>query len=280
MKLLFDFLRLRAIVGAVPNNILDGQIIDAIPVMANFNWIVSQVNSNVPPLIPSIGTGLTFVAAASVGGSANNVTIAPTPAIVAYAAGQMFRFVAKSTNTGAVTIATSGLAPRGLTYQDGTTLSGQEIIINGVYDIIDNGTNYILLDSAQGSNIQAFVPSIDFGGGTTGITYGSQLGNWYKANRMLYFTLLVTLTNKGSSTGIAHINGLPFPVNASWGFNNSTAVFADNVTFAGNYLMFSFNSGSSQLTIANIATGAAHTTLTDTAFANNTTIACGGFYAV
>lgn len=44
-----DYLTLGVIVGTLPNNIANGAAIDAIPVMADFNWIVSQVNANAAP---------------------------------------------------------------------------------------------------------------------------------------------------------------------------------------------------------------------------------------
>ena len=43
-----------AIIGNFPFIILDGQPVDAPPVMADFNWIRNQVNANVPALIPSL----------------------------------------------------------------------------------------------------------------------------------------------------------------------------------------------------------------------------------
>jgi hypothetical protein len=39
-----------AIIGTLPNNIQDGQAVDASPVMADFNFIVNQVNANAMPL--------------------------------------------------------------------------------------------------------------------------------------------------------------------------------------------------------------------------------------
>jgi hypothetical protein len=47
MSKLRDFLTLGVIIGAMPNQIANGTIIDAVPVMANFNWILAQVNANV-----------------------------------------------------------------------------------------------------------------------------------------------------------------------------------------------------------------------------------------
>lgn len=39
-----------AIIGTLPNNIQDGQLADAVPVMADFNFIVNQVNANANPI--------------------------------------------------------------------------------------------------------------------------------------------------------------------------------------------------------------------------------------
>ena len=39
-----------AIIGTLPNNIQNGQLGDAVPVMADFNFIVSEVNANASPL--------------------------------------------------------------------------------------------------------------------------------------------------------------------------------------------------------------------------------------
>ena len=39
-----------AIIGTLPNNIQDGQLVDASPLMADFNYIVNQVNANANPV--------------------------------------------------------------------------------------------------------------------------------------------------------------------------------------------------------------------------------------
>lgn len=52
-----------AIIGTLPNNIQDGQVADATPVMADFNFIVSQVNANANPtgtLTAATGTATVF----------------------------------------------------------------------------------------------------------------------------------------------------------------------------------------------------------------------------
>ena len=71
LKLLCDFLTLGVIINPLPNNIVDGTIIDAVPVMGNFNWIVSQVNANAAAgNVINAGSIPTFVPAANVGGTA------------------------------------------------------------------------------------------------------------------------------------------------------------------------------------------------------------------
>src|SRR6185437_15340438 len=57
-----------------------------------------------------------------------------------------------------------------------------------------------------------WTPVLSFGGGTTGITYGTQLGTYTKIGRLVEATLRITLTSKGTSTGGAAIGGLPFTI--------------------------------------------------------------------
>ncbi len=57
--------------------------------------------------------------------------------------------------------------------------------------------------------------SLTFGGASTGITYTGQTMNYVKTGSTVTSTVDLTLTNKGSSTGVAEITGLPFGVGAS-----------------------------------------------------------------
>ena len=60
-----------------------------------------------------------------------------------------------------------------------------------------------------------FTPAVAFGGGTTGITYSTQLGQYVKIGRFVYASFNVTLSNKGSSTGSATVTGLPFSISST-----------------------------------------------------------------
>ena len=58
----------------------------------------------------------------------------------------------------------------------------------------------------------AWTPGISFGGGVTGITYGAQFGRYTKVRNIVTVLGRVTLTNKGSSTGVMRVTGLPFAI--------------------------------------------------------------------
>ena len=138
-----------SIVGALPNNIINGQPIDAIPVMADFNWIANQVNANAAGL-----AGVVAFTTEQNGVNADDFDwisycVADTSQRVqlvrcgwrdaqcanldarhrdrGICAGQEFIFQALATNTAAATVAVSGLATLNLQV-DGVALIGGEIL--------------------------------------------------------------------------------------------------------------------------------------------------------
>lgn len=60
-----------------------------------------------------------------------------------------------------------------------------------------------------------FTPTLAFGGGSSGIVATTQNGHYVKVGQQVTFSLRITLTNKGVSTGNATITGMPFPVNGT-----------------------------------------------------------------
>ena len=81
---------------------------------------------------------------ASVGGTADAITLSPSPAITAYAAGQTFRFVAGSTNTGAVTVAVSGLSAQAITKNGTDALIASDLPQGAMVEITYDGTRFII----------------------------------------------------------------------------------------------------------------------------------------
>lgn len=128
-----------------------------------------------------------------------------------------------------------------------------------------SGSNTSLNNYSQGT----WTPTISFGGGTTGITYSSQVGTYTRIGRFIFTTVLIVLTNKGSSTGALLINALPFTVNTS---DQATPPRVDNITWVGNYLILQGFTGTTTGTLFNCTTTAAEAQLTDAAFANNSVV--------
>lgn len=93
---------------------------------------------------------------ATVGGTADAITLTPTIAIAAYAAGQRFSFIAGSDNTGAATVAISSLAAKDIKRNDGsnTALAAGDIQSGAVVDIEYDGTRFLML-SAVGALLAA-----------------------------------------------------------------------------------------------------------------------------
>jgi hypothetical protein len=88
------------------------------------------------------GTG---VYVGTVGGTADVITLTPSPAITAYAAGQTFRFLASGANTTNVTVAVSGLAsPKAITKNGATALVAGDIAAASMVCITYDGTEFVL----------------------------------------------------------------------------------------------------------------------------------------
>jgi len=83
-----------------------------------------------------------FVWCGTAGGTADALTLTPSPAITAYATGQKFRFKASAAaNTGAATVAISGLTVRALQLND-AALAADDIAANKLYEATYDGTAF------------------------------------------------------------------------------------------------------------------------------------------
>lgn len=90
---------------------------------------------------------------ATAGGTANALTLAPSPAITAYATGQRFIFGATAINTGATTVNVSSVGAVAIVKRTGigasglTALTGGEIQNDGGYmEIVYNGSSFTLMN--------------------------------------------------------------------------------------------------------------------------------------
>ena len=96
---------------------------------------LSQVQSTVVKLIGSVS-------------GADTITGSMTPALTAYAAGQMFYFVAAGDNTGAVTLNINSLGAKNVTKNGTTALAAGEIKSGQTVAVIYDGTRFQIVNPA------------------------------------------------------------------------------------------------------------------------------------
>ena len=126
----------------------------------------------------------------------------------------------------------------------------------------------------------SFTPGIAFGGGATGITYTTQTGTYTQIGNVILFSIVIVLSNVGSSTGNATITGLP----VACASNNQRAFIAQtqNFTYSASYINLSWVtvSGTTTFALQQFSNLANQTQAINTNFANNTNLRFEGFYFV
>lgn len=124
----------------------------------------------------------------------------------------------------------------------------------------------------------SWTPGIAFGGASTGITYSGTQGEYTQVGNVVYFNFIISLSNKGSSTGTATVTG--FPVAANGLASEIILTSTSNLTLgAGSTgVSISTSGGGTAFTIRGEIAGSGATNLTDAAFANNTRLSAVGFY--
>ena len=84
-----------------------------------------------------------FVGASNVAGTANAITLAPTPAATRHTVGRGYRFFVETVNTGAATLTVSGLAPVSLRRADGSAMLAGSLPVGRLVTAIYNGSHYL-----------------------------------------------------------------------------------------------------------------------------------------
>ena len=92
----------------------------------------------------------------------------------------------------------------------------------------DTAAANTLYDYEEGT----WTPALVFGGGSSGVTYSVQIGNYTKVGNLVYAHAFFSLTAKGTSTGNADITNLPFPSNGVSDTYNVVSVWSEDVSFS------------------------------------------------
>jgi hypothetical protein len=132
-----------------------------------------------------------------------------SPAIAAYATGNLFSFVAPNTNTGASTINLNSLGAKNITKLGSTALAAGDIVSGRVYQIEYDGTRFQLLNPSSVASFSAgstgFTPSSATTGavtlaGTLATTNGGTGLTSFTANGVLYASSSSALTSGSALT--------------------------------------------------------------------------------
>ena len=122
-------------------------------------------------------------------------------------------------------------------------------------------TSELLSDYEEGT----FTPSLNFGGGSTGLTYNGTYppaGAYTKIGNMVYVRGAIVLSNKGSSTGQARMGGLPFSASGTPPGYSATWV---NITYTGTWTHYV---SGTEMYFQQVSTAGTNSAIDNTNFAN------------
>ncbi|MFP3859266.1 MAG: hypothetical protein ACLFUW_00440 [Bacteroidales bacterium] len=124
-----------------------------------------------------------------------------------------------------------------------------------------------------------WTPEIEFGGGSTGITYASQIGVYTRVGNVVYVRCSFQLSDKGSSSGTATIENLPFTVSSAGAFSigrRSNIIYISGYDHIFGQLITTTTSITLRMDGDNLTT----MNLSDSEFNNDTLMSFQAFYFV
>jgi hypothetical protein len=124
------------------------------------------------------------------------------------------------------------------------------------------------------SSSTSWTPGVAFGGGTTGITYSLQSGSYIQLGNLVVAGFVITVSNKGSSSGAATITGLPVSMGSN-AHNYTCVCGGGGFTLGGTYsvLLARGTTSASTLDLTTVSpTGGTYNTVPDTSFSTSFTV--------
>lgn len=122
-----------------------------------------------------------------------------------------------------------------------------------------------------------WTPDLQFGGAKVGVTYNVQSGEYIKIGNLVFISMYVNLSSKGSSNGDAILEGLPFTVKNSEGSYSSSGFYMQSISFADSPQMY-FAKNTTLINFYEINNAGVQSTLTDANFDDASVIMLGLCY--
>ena len=187
---------------------------------------LSQVQSTTAKLIASVS-------------GANTITGSLTPSLAAYAAGQMFYFVAAGDNTGAVTLNINSLGAKNVTKNGTTALAASDIKSGQTVAVIYDGTRFQVVGSS------GLVGVTDSAKTTLGVNAGDSITTG-SFNTLIGFDAGTDLTTANWNTHVGSYAGQNVTSGAANSFvgyqagnavttGTTNAALGDSAYLTGNY---------------------------------------------
>lgn len=125
----------------------------------------------------------------------------------------------------------------------------------------------------------SWAPNVQFGGANVGITYSTQSGYYLQIENIVYFSVAITLTNKGSSTGAMTISNLPVSTGANGGLNTgNVAVFTSTLGTGYTTMVWALSNSSAVMNINICGSAKVYANLTNTGVASSDLFYFTGHY--
>lgn len=250
--------------------------------LTNHNVLLGSGTSTITKVAPSVTSGVPLISQGSAadpifgtaivaGGGTGNATQAAYSLVAG-----------GTTTTGAFQAVGPDSSTHSLLYGQGTSV---------LPAFLTNGTPYvsgISFDSGTTTLSSylntTFLPTLTFGGGSTGITYTSRVGFYTRIGNFISVSINLELLNKGSSTGVASITGLPFTSSSTGTFYILNGYFLGMASFPGSTTipLGLIGSSSSSVDIYGYLGGGSGSTsqFSNSNFNNNSILRLNGFYRI
>jgi hypothetical protein len=228
------------------------------------------------------GTGLNVIVGEAAGAS---ITTGSKNILLGASSGSSYT----STESSNIVVNNTGTVSESNTLRIGSgtgTSAGQlnASYISGIYGKSFGGTNgVVFVDNTNKLGSSSFsaltwTPVLQFGGASTGITYGVQEGIYQNIGNLVFYSAAIVLTSKGSASGTATITGLPF--NSSGVYATQFGALTPSFSLTGTYTYtWAINTtGTNTLTLYAGGPTVSSAAVTDAGFTNGTNLAITGFY--